>query len=102
MKFLNNAQKEVHIRNEVIWDIHWAEALGVWLYLLIEPYYEGDLKNHLKQRFNVGTTKIQRILRYLMDKNLIRYSQRRDKHARFTSPTIHILNGDDYIFDKKD
>lgn len=82
--------------NHVLQNIRDIDALGLWVYLSSLPTGWEFFKDHLKQHFNIGSEKINKLFGILIDHNLIKLVQSRNKKGQFLHTTLDVRSGCDF------
>lgn len=82
------------IPNKVLQNLPNAEALGVWCYLQSLPQSWKFHKQNLREHFNIGRDKFDRILSILEDFDLIEIILFRDSQGRFAQCNLHVKSGE--------
>jgi len=85
--------------NNVIQNIGNIEAGFVWVFLLSMPPNWKIIKQHIKNHFKIGDTKIKQIFSYLHSHKLIKYTRTRMADGTLGEVEIHLLNGSNFLKD---
>jgi hypothetical protein len=100
-KNLNQAFPFTQISNEVILNVKSPDAFMVYAYLLSKSREWKVIKEHIKNKYGFGATKMKQIFSYLHRCKLIGYRQRINKDTgKFEEMDILVLNGTDFIKDE--
>lgn len=89
------------IYTHVIQNINDLEAGFVWVYLRSKPKDWEVIKEHLKNKFNIGDDKLKKIFSYLASHKLIKYVRTRDDKGKIIKVEIVVLNGSKFINDQQ-
>lgn len=89
------------IYTNVIQNINNLEAGFVWVYLLSKPKDWDVIKEHLKNKFNIGDDKIKKIFSYLNSHRLIEYITHRDTFGKIIKHETRVLNGSKFLTDEQ-
>lgn len=98
-KFIVNRESSnfTIISNKVIQGLkNNLELLGFYAYLLSLPPNWVFYKNQLKETCNIGVHKLERLLKELVQMNLIALVQNRSEKGQFAHFELTVLNGDSF------
>lgn len=84
------------ILTKVIQNIKHIESLAIWAYLCSLPPDWKICKEHLKNHFQIGNSKLKAIFSYLKRAGLIDYFQERLENGLMGDHVIHVLCGDKF------
>lgn len=74
------------------------EAMGLWLYLSIQPEGSRIVKEQIKRHFGIGTSRVNRLISILVAHHLLRVVREKDSHGRFKSADYVLNHTDDFLY----
>jgi hypothetical protein len=79
--------------NEVLQGLHNWEALGFWTYLSSLPHGWIFYKKQLQEHGKIGIHKLEKLLKILVQNNLVSVVQTRNAQGLFAHFSLNVLNG---------
>lgn len=90
------------ISNQILQHLNNVEALGLYCFLTSLPSVWEFNKKHLKEKFNIGTNKIDKLFKILQKHQLLNIIPVRNAQGQFAHFSIHVRNGKDFIIPSED
>lgn len=78
-------------------DASYPEAMWCWSYLTaLGVDFDKTIKTHLREKFNLSTEKLIKILKYLKDRDLIQY-YRLKENGKYCGMVMRVLHAGYYV-----
>lgn len=85
------------ISNQVVQNISSIEAGFIWVYLQTLPQRWKVNRTHIKNKFKIGDEKLDKIMSFLKQSNLIGYRKARDDKGRYLPNRIIVRCGSEFV-----
>lgn len=89
------------VYTDVIQNINNPLAGFIWVYLLSKPKDWSVIKEHLKNKFDLGDKKMKDIFAYLKSHQLIDYIVQKDEKGKIIKFETRVLNGSKFLTDEQ-
>lgn len=84
------------LSNHVLQNLTNVEALGLWVYLASLPPAWEFYKQHIQTHFKFGRDRLNKLFKYLADRNLIELCTVRNEKGQFAHISVHVKNGNSF------